>query len=951
MAVKCPKCHSENTDTARFCSNCATSLTSSKSPPAGTKTMESPTRVVAPGTVFASRYEILGQIGAGGMGEVYRALDKNLDRNVAIKILPADFAEDKERMARFDREAKLLAALNHPNIAAIHGLEESEGRRFLVLELAEGETLQARLNRGALPMDDTLEICRQLAEGLEAAHEKGIVHRDLKPGNIMISPESKVKILDFGLAKVFGGETTGIDIEKSPTITAQMTEPGVIMGTAAYMSPEQARSRPVDKKADIWAFGCVLFECLTGTRAFYGETVSEILAHILKGEPDWRRLPSVTPARVRALLRRCLERDPRQRLHDIADARIEIEIPETSFPEEKRFTQRSSRWLAVAGAAVILFAGILIGRVLIQPPQPTVAPSIVTSTIKLEPGYRLDGITMDLNRPSRTAMAISKDGKFIVYCGVEEDTGPQAKPRLYLRRTDRLEAEPITGTDGGISPFLSPDDRWVGFWADNKLKKVLVEGGVATDLCDTSPLLFGANWGPGNTIVFADGGTGGLSAVSADGGKPELLTDPDPKREEASHRLPAWLPNRKAVLFTAMRHNWDTHPWLCLLRPDTREWRTLLQDAADARYIPTGHLVFMRQGTLMAVRFDLARMEIIGQPVALVADVIQAFSTGGWYHTGAGQFDVSDAGSLIYATGGMIPDPEQTLVWVDLSGVEKPVTDRPFAYFGPRLSPDGRRIAYSTEGLERKIFVYDIGRDTNNPLTNEGRAVYPIWTPDGKRLVFGWHKSLAQNLFWQPFDGSLPMERLTTSEYVQRPGASSRDGRTIAFVEILSNANTDIALLDVPSKTAAPFLNSPFNEYCPEFSPDGRWLAYASDESSRVEVYVRAIPGPGGKQQVSSNGGSEPLWSKDGQKLYYRWEDQVWDVDILPAGGFGKPRLLFKKPGYRMGFPVRAYDLSLDGKRFLMVRVGHVKPSPITEIILVQNWFEEIKRLVPAGKK
>ena len=885
------------------------------------------------------------------MGEVYRALDKNLGRQVAIKILPEDLSTDLERLARFEREAKLLAVLNHPNISSIYGLEESAGRRLLVLELIEGETLKARLDRGALGVEEALTTCRQIAEGLEIAHEKGIIHRDLKPGNIMITPEGKVKILDFGLAKTYTGESTGIDIANSPTITAQMTEPGVILGTAAYMSPEQARSRSVDKRADIWAFGCVFYECLTGTRAFYGETVSDTLAYILKSEPDWSRLPSDTPTRIKVLLRRCLEKDPRKRLHDIADARIEIEGPAAYPPEAETALRRSSRPLLAVSAVVILLAGILIGRLLIRHPQRH--PSLVTATVKVEPGYRLDGLTMEMERPSRRAMAISNDGTFVVYSAIEENAGIQANPRLFLRRMDRLEAKPITGTDGGINPFLSPDSRWVGFWADNKLKKVLVEGGVPTELCDTSPLLYGVDWGPDNTIVFSDGGIAGLSKVSAAGGKPELLTNPDPKREEINHRLPSWLPNGKAVLFTAMRHGWDTQPRLCLLRPDTREWRVLLQDAADARYIPTGHLVFMRKGTLMAVRFDLAGMEIIGQPVALVANVIQAFSVGSWNHTGVGQFAISDAGSLIYATGGIVPDPKDSLVWVDERGGERPVNDKQFPYFAPRLSPDGQRIAYSAVGLKRQIFVYDLNRGTNSALTGEGRAIYPIWTPDSKRLLFAWHKSLAQNLFWQPYDGSSSMERLTTSDHVQRPGSCSSDGKTVAFVEYLTNTNADIVLLDVPSGHVTPFLHSQFNEKFPDFSPDGRWLAYTSDESKRDEIYIRAFPGPGVKQQVSSEGGEEPLWSRNGKQLFYRWMDQMWVVDVRADGGFAtsKPRLLFEKPGYGQGLPTRAYDLSLDGKRFLMVKEEQRKPSPVTEMILVQNWFEELKRLEPAGKK
>ena len=958
MANKCPKCHSDNTDTARYCSNCATSLgTPRDRGPALTRTLESPVYVATPGTVIAGHYEVLGKLGQGGMGEVYRALDRNLGRHVAIKVLPEEFAADPERLARFEREAKLLATLNHPNIGAVYGFEEDQRLRFLVLELVEGETLQTRLDRGALPMDEALETCRQMAEGLEAAHERGVVHRDLKPGNIMITPEGKVKILDFGLAKAYGGETTGVDIEKSPSITAQMTEPGVILGTAAYMSPEQARGRSVGKRADIWAFGCVLYECLTGTRAFHGETVSDTLAHILKGEPDWSRLPTETPTLIKILLRRCLEKDPRRRLHDIADARLEIEAPEAYLSEAVAVSRRPSLlWMAGAGV-VIFLAGILVDRLLTRRSQPVPSPSVVTSTIKVEPGHWLDGMreAMEMERPSRTAMAISSDGRFVVYSAIEENPGPQAKPQLYLRRMDQSEAKPITGTEGGINPFLSPDNRWVGFWAwpDGKLKKVRVEGGVPGTLCDLSAWFFGANWGPDNSIVFTDGRSTGLSRVSAEGGKPETLTKPDPKREEQDHRLPSWLPNGKAVLFTITRHGFDRQPWLALLRLDTREWHVLLQDAADARYVPTGHLIFLRQGTLMAVRFDLARLEVIGQPVALVENVMQGFHRSAYRNTGAGQFGTSDTGSLIYAAGGIVPDQKASLVWVDQRGIQQPVTALQFPFSAPRLSPDGQRIAYVTAARERPVYVYDLARGTNSQLTGEGTAIRPIWAPDGKRLLFGWKKSLTSSLFWQPYDGSSPMERLTPSEYEQWPGSWSSNGKTVAFVEGHQDTGNDIMLLDTRSGHVMPFLNSEFDEAYPEFSPDGRWIAYTSDESKRSEVYVRAFPGPGMKQQVSSEGGDEPLWARNGKQLFYRREDQVWVVDVRTDGGFAatKPRLLFEKPGYGYGYPIRAYDLSLDSQRFLIVKEEQRKPSPATEMILVQNWFEEIKRLVPTGKR
>ncbi len=604
--------------------------------------------------------------------------------------------------------------------------------------------------------------------------------------------------------------------------------------------------------------------------------------------------------------------------------------------------------------------GILIGAALMKYSRPATSSPVVRSVIKVEPGHRLPGQAYDLERPGRTAVAISSDGKFIVYSAIEEDPGPQAKPQLYLRRMDQSAAKPIAGTEGGISPFLSPDSRWVGFWADGKLKKVLVEGGVPSILCDASAL-YGANWGRDNTIVFADGDITGLSRVLDEGGKPETLTKPDPKRDESSHRLPSWLPNGKAVLFTVMKYPYDPKPSLALLRLDTGEWHVLFQDAADARYVRTGHLVFLRQGTLMAVRFDLAKLEAIGQPVALVENVMQAFGLSyGNHHIGAGQLGISDTGSLIYAPGGVPPPRSNSLVWVDQRGIEQPAAALQFPFYAPRLSPDNQRIAYTTIGPEWQVYVYDLGRGTNSRLTGEGWTFYTIWTPDGKRLLFSWGKSTADSLFWQPYDGSLPMERLTTSEYGQRPGSWSSDGKTVAFVDYHPDTGSDIAMLDVRSGRVTPFLNSQFNERYPEFSPDGHWIAYTSDESNRFEVYVRPFPGPGMKQQVSSEGGSEPLWARNGKQLFYRLyrrqnqvQTQVWVVDVRTDGGFAasKPRLLFEKSGYSDGYPIRTYDLSLDSQRFLMVKLEQMKATPITEMTLVQNWFGELKRLVPTGNK
>jgi len=969
--MKCHKCNADNTDTARFCSNCATQLTRGGPPsPSFTKTLESLPYALSKGSLVAGKYRVIEEIGRGGMGIVYRAEDLTLARSVAIKVLPEMFTDDAERMARFEREAKLLAALSHPNIATVFGLEASDRKRFLVMELVEGDTLAERIRRGPLPLEQALKFCLQIAEGVEAAHEKGIIHRDLKPANVKITPDDKVKILDFGLAKAFYEGTPASDLSKSPTITEQMTEPGVILGTAAYMSPEQAKGRPVDKRTDIWAFGCILYECLTGKRAFTGETVSDTMAAILRAEADWNSLPADTPGNVRTVLRRCLQKDPRERLRDIGDARVEM-LEGLSEPAEViPVSQRLSPLQHMSIGAAILVIGLLSGMLAMKYFKPATAPTsqpVVRSSVRVEPGYWLEGLRWSppygFDQPSRTAMAISSDGRFIVYSAVKENPGPQDKPCLYLRRTDQMGANPIAGTEGGFNPFLSPDDRWVGFWVvelsgNAKLMKVSINGGVPVTLCDAA-LPFGASWGPENSIVFSPDESSGLFRVSTDSGKPEILTAPDKSQEEVSHRLPHCLPDGKGALFTIMGDNYDLRPRVAVVDLKTRKWRDLIEDAADARYVPTGHLVFLRQGKLMVVPFDLGRHEVTGQPVPVIANIMQALNVNsGSHNTAAGQFSISDSGWLAYAEGGITLDGQDSLVWVDQNGRSELAASFKAPFFAPRLSPDGQRIVYLASGMEQVGWIYDLNRSIESRLTDEGKAAWLNWTPDGKRVVFGWCKSGQANLYWKRADGGSAMERLTTSDYDQEPGSWNPDGTTLAFTEWHpEKLGNDILLLDVGSRRITPFLNSQANECHPEFSPDGRWIAYVSTESGREvnEVYVRPFPGPGGRWLVSHEGGREPIWGRDQRKLFYRSVDgrQVWVVDIRTDGGFsaGKPRLLFNAQGFEMGGMVRTWDLSLDGQRFLMVKMEEKKPRPVTEMNLVQNWFEELKRLVPAGKK
>jgi serine/threonine-protein kinase len=886
-------------------------------------------------------YEILGLIDAGGMGEVYKARDTRLDRTVAVKILPPEISADPDRRTRFEREAKTIASLTHPHICTLHDVGEHARSMFLVMEFVEGDTLAARISKGPLPVDEALAVCRQIAEAVEAAHDKGIIHRDLKPANVAITPGGEVKVLDFGLAKAIHEPPAHGDA----TTVSPVTRSGVVLGTVAYMSPEQASGQPVDRRTDIWAFGCILYECLTGRRAFQGETVTDTLAAIYKGDPDWGLLPAGVPPEVRHVLQRCLAKNPRLRYHDVADGWLDIAAPPAFRANPGTATRRRSpAWLA-AGAAVLLFAGIPLGWAVDSYLGSAPRLPVVRTTVKVQAGHWLDGLRRpeEMERPSRTAVAISGDGRLIVYSAIEGNSGPEAIPRLFLRRLDRTEAELITGSERGINPFFSPDARWVGFWADGKLKKIPVEGGVPTALCDVSTP-FGANWGPDGSIVFSDRVGGGLSTISADGGNPEPLTTPDPLQDEKSHRLPFWLPDGKGVLFTVMRHTYDSHPWVALLDLETREWHVLLQEAADARYVPTGHVVFLRHGTLMGVRFDLATRKVIGQPLALVEGIMQIFSPNENINTGAGQFDISRTGSLVYAVGGILPELRNSLVWVDQRGHEESVTGSQLPFFAPRLSPDGERIAYIYYGYERRLWVYDLARGSNSLLTEQGMSSFPIWSPDGKRLLFGWQKSVKMNLFQQPFDGQSPMERITTSDYDQRVGSWSSDGKTVALIETRPGSGHDIWLLETGSRRVTPFLNSRFAEVFPEISPDNRWMAYCSNESKRYEVYVKPLTGSG-RYQISTDGGTQPLWARNGRQLFYRWQDQVWAVDVQTDGALapGKPRLLFTRSGYSSGHPVRAYDLSPDSQRFLMVKLDKRTPSPATELVFVQNWFDELE--------
>jgi serine/threonine-protein kinase len=910
-----------------------------------------------------NHFKVIEKIGQGGMGEVYRAEDTNLSREVAIKVLPEQFTQDPQRLARFEREAKLLASLNHPNIAAIHSFEHADDVHFLVLELVPGETLQERVAKGPVPVEEALEVCRQIAEGVEAAHAKGVIHRDLKPANVKVTPEGKVKILDFGLAKAFEEEISPADMSQSPTLTEEMTRAGVILGTAAYMSPEQAKGKPVDKRADIFAFGAVLYELLTGKRTFEGETITETIASVLKSEPDWEKLPGDTPGRIKELLEDCLQKDPHDRLHNIANVRIQIKKalsePATVSPNGPTMATQPAplRRTITLGLAVLAGAalGVTIWSLMRSPFLP---PATLKQLVIQLPSTA--PLAVETWRP---AVAFSPDGSRLVYVANRDGTR-----QLYLRQMDRLEATPIPGTEGGHSPFFSPDGQSVGFIVGYDLKKVSVSGGAPEPLAHISPVTRGASWGPDDTIIFTPSQNGGLSRTSAVGNaaspyafsdasshpmEAQILTTPDPTKGEYSHRWSQFLPGGKTVLFTIDTGGSFDEARIGVLSLETGKVNVLLDGGTNARYSPTGHIVFSRAGALLAVPFDLERLERTGDPVTVVEGILMEPG-------GAAHFTFSDDGSLAYVPGAMLV-PDRKLVWVNRQGEVDPLPAEAREYMHPSLSPDGKQLAVTIrEGSNYDVWVSEVERGSLGRLTSHpGEDFAPIWTPDGKQVTFASEMTgTGPILWWRPADASGPQELLLEREEGrgQYPSSWSPDGQTLAFTDLLDPVKgQDIWMLPLEGKQEPwAFLDTEFEESGAMFSPDGRLLAYTSNETGRDEVYLQpfSVTGPRGTKQVSVGGGAEPLWAPDSRELFYRDGDKMMAVAIEtePELSVGTPRLLFEGrflPVLSGDEPGSSYDISPDGERFLMIqREQDLVP---TEIIVILNWFEELKRLVPTN--
>jgi Tol biopolymer transport system component len=887
---------------------------------------------IATGTRFGS-YEVVSQIGAGGMGEVYEARDTKLGRNVAIKVLPDAFAHDADRLVRFQREARALAALNHPNIATIHGLEQSNGTSYLVMELVPGETLSSRIKRErALPVEEAVSIAKQIAEALESAHEKGIIHRDLKPSNVKVTPEGRVKVLDFGLAKAFTDDSQPSDPANSPTLSAVATTQGVIMGTAAYMSPEQVRGKAVDKRTDIWAFGCVLYEMLTGKRAFDGEDVTEILAAVVKAEPAFEALPKNISPSIRVLLQRCLRKDRRQRTPDAGTIRIEIEdaiaAPKetgvsSAAPAAKGWRERAA-WAVAAGVLIVTTIAFAIGFVLRVPR----APEAIRFFISPPDTWSLMGAGTLTTGP----ISVSPDGHRIVFLAATAD----GKSILWVRSMDTLSAQALAGTEGALRPFWSPDSRFVGFFASGKLKKIDVSGGPPITLCD-APEVLGGTWNREGVIVFSPAQRSALQKVSAAGGVPTTATVLG-QGESIGHRMPFFLPDGRHFLYRAVKPGGGGGP-VYVASLDSSERKFLLNSDSSNVLYTQGHLLFLRETTLMAQPFDPRSLTLTGEAFP-VAEQIQ---TQG--NPPAGVFSASENGVLAYQTGSSPVSFE--LTWFDRSGKKIGILGDRAVYGDLELAPDGKRASVSISNAgSRNIWIYDVARSLKTRYTfDAGNDAPSIWSPDGSRLVFSSNRKGHFDLYQNVSDGSATEAPLLEDNFDKLPNSWSPDGRIIIFTNSGGPTGSDLFVLPLTGdRKPVPFLKTQFNESDGRFSPDGRWVAYRSNESGTYEIYVAPFPGPGGKRQISTGGGTWPRWRRDGTEIFYVALDNKLMVAAVNGKGssfeVGTVKPLFDMHVFNgLRYP---YDLTPDGQRFLLSTVpGQASSAPITVVV---NWLAGLKK-------
>jgi serine/threonine-protein kinase len=890
---------------------------------------------LTPGTRFGA-YEIAEPIGAGGMGEVYRAHDKTLERDVAIKVLPESFASDANRVARFEQEAKTLASLNHPRIAQIFGLEKSGATTALVMELVEGPTLAERIAQGPIPADEALNIAMQIADALEAAHGQAIVHRDLKPANVKLKPDGTVKVLDFGIAKAFDTRLTSGP--QAPALTTPaMTQAGIVLGTAAYMAPEQARGKAVDARADIWAFGCVLYEMLTGQPAFGGEDVLVTLARVLDRDTDMSSLPGIVTPAVRHTIKLCLEKDPRKRLHAIGDVRLALEGRlESELPRAATAVGRqplSRRALPVTAGAVVVGLSVGVTAWVVLQPEPQLVRRF-EYVIPSDQSFRNTG---------RSVLAVSPDGRHFAY---------NTTRGLYLRPMDQLDARLIPGTEENLrGPFFSADGQSIGYFdgAASPIRRISITGGAPVVIGDGQSNPAGGIWEGDGTILFGD--QEGIFRVSASGGVPELVI-----RGEGASRLylGSVLPDGDSVLVTergTAGSNWDAAE-IVVYALSTGARTVLVNGGADGRYLPTGHIVYALGSTLFGVAFAAETLTLSGGPVPLVQGVMRSGN-----QTGAANFGVSRDGMLVYVAGESAA-LKNTLVWVDRDGREEPINVPPRSYIYAQLSPDGTRVALDSRDEDNDIWIFDLERETLQRLTfDPGLNRSPIWSPDGRRVAFTREIEAAEEAYWQAADGSGSAERLTggqsTVDDLPFPSDFTPDGSALLF----SVGTNDFGMVRTDAaETEAPLIASATQEYNPTLSPDGRWLAYQSNESGRHEIYVRPFPEVDtGRWQISTNGGTRPDWSRDGRELFYFREDEGNGSELVAVA-------VDSGETFRAGAPVRLfsgdyvaaqtlrgiYDVSEDGRRFLLIkRAEGERDEAAQTIVIVENWLEELKRLVP----
>ena len=931
---------------------------------------------LTPGTRLGP-YEILSQIGAGGMGEVYMARDTRLERFVAVKVLPSHLADSPDLRERFEREARTIAKLNHPHICTLHDIGSQDGIDFLVMEYLEGETLAARINKGPLPLDQVLRYAVEVSDALDKAHRAGVTHRDIKPGNIMLVPTTgggaggshgtisvpwassgnaaRTKLLDFGLAKLKQEVAKAtIPASEMPTVPGALTEHGTLLGTLHYMAPEQVEGKvnEIDARTDIFAFGALVYEMATGKKAFPGETQASVIAKILEVDPPpMSELQPMTPPVLDRVVKTCFAKDPDERWQTARDVTKQLKWITEGGGQAGAATVVAAiparpGWRRALPYAVAFVLSVVIGlaawNLKPSPPQP-----VTRTVINLPPGQRLAGL-------GRPAIAISPDGKNLVYVARE---GPEAggSQRLYQRALDSLEAQIIPNTEGAVNPFFSPDGQWVGFFAGGKIQKVSVSGGAAVTLAD-APFSEGASWGSGGNLAFAPINTGAIQQVPEEGGAPQPLTQSD--QNELSHRWPEWLLEGQAVLFAVSSGSFTdwTNAQIDVQAMETGERRNLVQGGTQPRYVSSlgrqgGHLLYARAGTLTAAPFDARRLELTGAAVPVLEQVMVSTATG------AAQYSISSTGTLVYLAG-EVGGGQSRMVWVNRNGEEQLLPAAARNYLFPSVSPDGRRVAVGILEQEPHIWVYDTSRDTLTRLTFEGNEnSNPTWTPDGERIAFRSDRTGPVNLFWQMANGSGGTEQLTTSEYGPVPSSFSTDGQQLAFMEVHPSTGFDIWALQLSDPSASsgqvrkaqPFLNTSYEETAPVFSPDGHWMAYMSNESGRREIYVQPYPGPGGKWQISTDGGMEPVWNPNGRELFYRSGDTMMAVEVTtqPSFSAGRPRVLFDAGQYLatpLTFP--NYDVSPDGQRFLMLK-NTEQEHATTQINVVLNWLEELKQRVP----